>query len=67
MFRIDFISIDWLDLLAVQGTLKRLLEHHNSKTSVLQCSAFCMVQLHISYMTNVLDRQTGQANVLDYD
>ena len=43
MFRIDFISIDWLDLLAVQGTLKRLLEHHNSKTSVLQCSAFFMV------------------------
>ena len=37
--------IDWLDLLAVQGTLKSLLQHHSSKASVLQCSAFFMVQL----------------------
>ena len=37
--------IDWLDLLAVQGTLKSLLQHHSSKTSVLWCSAFFMVQL----------------------
>ena len=37
--------MDWLDLLAVQGTLKRLLQHHNSKASILQCSAFFMVQL----------------------
>ena len=37
--------IDWLDLLAVQGTLKSLLQHHSSKTSVLKCSAFFMVQL----------------------
>ena len=37
--------IDWFDLLAVQGTLKSLLQHHNSKASVLQCSAFFMVQL----------------------
>ena len=37
--------IDWFNLLAVQGTLKSLLQHHNSKASVLQCSAFFMVQL----------------------
>ena len=37
--------IDWLDLLAVQGTLKSLLQHHSSKVSILQCSAFLMVQL----------------------
>ena len=37
--------IDWLDLLAVQGTLKSLLQHHNLKASILQCSAFFMVQL----------------------
>ena len=41
--------IDWFDLLAVQGTLKSLLQHHNLKESVLQCSAFFMVQLsHLS-------------------
>ena len=38
-------KIDWLDLLAVQGTLKSLLQHHNLKTSTLWCSAFFMVQL----------------------
>ena len=43
--------MDWFDLLAVQGTLKGLLPHHSSKTSVLQCSAFFMVQLLIPYMT----------------
>ena len=43
--------MDWLDLLAVQGTLKSLLQHHNSKASVLQCSAFFMVQLSHPYMT----------------
>ena len=43
--------MDWLDLLAVQGTLKSLLQHHSSKTSVLQCSAFSMVQLSHPYMT----------------
>ena len=48
-----FISfrIDRLDLLAVQGTLKSLLQHHSSKASVLQCSAFYMVQLSHPYMT----------------
>jgi len=43
--------IDWFDLLAVQGTLKNLLQHHSSKASVLHCSAFFMVQLSHSYMT----------------
>ena len=37
--------IDWFDLLAIQGTLKSLLQHHSSKASILQCSAFSMVQL----------------------
>ena len=44
-------KMDWLDLLAVQGTLKSLLQHHSSKSSILQCSAFFMVQLSHSYMT----------------
>ena len=39
--------IDWFDLLVVQGTLKSLLQHHNSKASILQCSAFFMVQLSV--------------------
>ena len=41
--------VDWLDLLAVQGTLKSLLQHHSSKASVLQCSAFFTVQLSHPY------------------
>ena len=41
----------WLDLLAVQGTLKSILQHHSSKASILQCSAFFMVQLLHPYMT----------------
>ena len=43
--------MDWLDLLAVQGTLKSLLQHHSSKASILQCSAFLIVQLFYPYMT----------------
>ena len=43
--------IDWFDLLAVQGTLKSLLQHHSSKVSILQHSAFFMVQLSYPYMT----------------
>ena len=43
--------MDWLDLLAVQGTLKSLLQHHSSKASVLWCSAFFIVQLSHPYMT----------------
>ena len=54
--------MDWLDLLAVQGTLKTLLQHHSSKGSVLQCSAFFTVQLSHPYMTTgktiALTRQT---------
>ena len=44
--------MDWLDLLPVQGTLKSLLQHHSSKASILQCSAFFIVQLSHPYMTN---------------
>ena len=43
--------MDWLDLLAVQGTLKSLLQHHSSKASILLCSAFFIVQLSHPYMT----------------
>ena len=43
--------MDWMDLLAFQGTLKSLLQHHSSKTSILQCSAFFTVQLLHPYMT----------------
>jgi len=43
--------MDWLDLLAVQGTLKSLLQHHSSKASILQCLAFFTVQLSHPYMT----------------
>ena len=43
--------MDWLDLLAVQGTLKSLLQHHSSKASILQCSAFFIVQLSHPYIT----------------
>ena len=43
--------MDWLDLLAVQGTLKSLLQHHSSKASILRCSAFFIVQLSHPYIT----------------
>ena len=43
--------MDWLDLLTVQGTLKSMLQHHSSKASILQCSAFFIVQLSHPYMT----------------
>ena len=43
--------IDWFDILAVQGTLKSLLQHHSSKASVIQHSAFCMVQISHQYLT----------------
>ena len=45
------IRMDWLDLLAVQGTLRCLLQHHSSKASILRCSAFLIVQLSHPYMT----------------
>ena len=54
--------MDWLDLLAVQGTLKSLLQHHNSKASILWRSAFFLIQLSHPYMTTgktiALTRQT---------
>ena len=60
--------MDWLDLLAVQGTLKSLLQHHNSKASILQCSAFFTVQLSCSYMTTgktiALTRRTFVGKVM---
>ena len=51
IFRVDFFRIDWFDLPAVQGTLKSLLQHYNSKSSILRHSAFFMVQLLYPYMT----------------
>ena len=48
---LNSFKIDWFDLLAVQGTLKNLLQHHTPKASVLQRSAFLMVQLSYQYMT----------------
>ena len=60
--------MDWLDLLPVQGTLKSLLQHHISKASILQCSAFFTVQLSHSYMTTgktiALTRQTFVGKVI---
>ena len=59
--------MDWLDLLAVQGTLKSLFQHHSSKASILQCSAFFTVQLSHLYMTTgktiALTRQTFVSKV----
>ena len=59
--RLISFRMDWLDLLAVQGALKSLLQHHSSKASILQCSAFFIVQLSHPYMTTgktiVLTRQ----------
>ena len=60
--------MDWLDLLAVQGTLKSLLQHHSSKTSILWLSAFFTVQLSHPYMTTgktiALTRQTFVGKVI---
>ena len=60
--------MDWLDLLAVQGTLKRLLQYHSSKASILQCSAFFIVQLSYPYMTTgktiTLTRRTFVGKVM---
>ena len=51
IFKLISFKMDWLDLLADQGTLKSLLQHHNSKASIVQCSAFFIVQLSHPYMT----------------
>ena len=60
--------MDWLDLLTVQGTLKSLLQHHSSKASILQCSAFFTVQLSHPYMTTgktiALTRRTFVGKVM---
>ena len=60
--------MDWLDLLAVQGTLKSLLQHHNSKASIFRCSAFFTVQLSHPYMTTgktiALTRRTFVGKVM---
>ena len=60
--------IDWFDLLAIQGTLKSLLQHHNSKASILRCSAFFMIQFSHPYMTTgktrALTRQTFVVKVM---
>ena len=60
--------LDWLDLLVVQGTLKSLLQHHSSKTSILWCSAFFIVQLSHPYMTTrktvALTRRTFVGKVM---
>ena len=62
------LKIDWLDLLAVQGTLKSLLQHHSSKASILLCSAFFIVQLSHPHMTTgettALTRQTFAGKVM---
>ena len=62
------IRIDWLDLLAVQGTLKSLLQHHSLNTSVVRCSAFFRVQLSHLYMTTgktiALNTQTFVSKVI---
>ena len=60
--------MDWLDLLAVQGTLKSLIQHHSSKASILQCSAFFIVQVSHPYMTigktTALTRRTFVGKVM---
>ena len=65
---LNSFRMDWLDLLAVQGTLKSLLQHHSSKASILQCSAFFIVQLSHPYMTIgktiALTRQTFAGKVM---
>ena len=62
------LRMDWFDLLAIQGTLKSLLQHHSSKASMLQHSAFFMVQLSHPYLTNwktiALTRQTFVAKAM---
>ena len=62
------LRMDWLDLLAVQGTLKSLLQHHSSKASILRCSAFFTVQLSHPYMTTgrtiALTRQNSVGKVM---
>ena len=64
----DSFRMDWLDFLAVQGTFESLLQHHSSKASILQCSAFFIVHLSHPYMTTgktiALTRQTFVGKVM---
>ena len=62
--RLIYFRMDWLDLLAVQGTLKSLLQHHRSKASILRHSAFFKVQLSHPYMTIALTRWTFVGKVM---
>ena len=66
--RLISFRMDWLDLLAVQGALKNLLQHHTSKVSILRCSAFFIVQLSHPYMTTgktvALTRRTFVGKVM---
>ena len=66
--RLIYFRMDWLDLLAVQGTLKSLLQHHSSKASIFRCSVFFIVQLSHPYMTTgktiVLTRWTFVSKVM---
>ena len=57
------LRMDWLDLLAVQGTLKSLLQYHSSKASILQCSAFYIIHCSHSYMTT---RKTIALKITQY-
>ena len=72
IFRVDFFfffffRIDWFDFLAVQGTLKSLPQHHSSKTSVLWCSAFFMVQLKMATHPVLLPwKSHGQRSLVGY-
>ena len=69
--RLISFRMDWLDLLAVQGTLKSLLQHHSSKASILLCSALFIVQLSHPYMTTgktiALTRRTFVGNVSAFE
>ena len=60
IFRADLLKIDWLNLLAAQGTLKSLLQHHNLKASILWCLVFFMVQLSYLYL------MTGKTKILNF-
>ena len=68
--RLISFRMDWFDLLAVQGALKRLLQHHNSKAPSLRCSDFFIVQLSYPYMTTgktiALTRQTFVGKVISF-
>ena len=67
IFRVEFLRVDWFDLLAVQGTLKSLLQHHSSEVAILGHSTFFMVQLshpHITGKTRALTRWTFVGKVM---